>query len=34
VGSGSVDLLIQRRARFATVEVQNREGAVEVLTET
>jgi hypothetical protein len=34
VGSGSVDLLIQRRARFATVEVQNREGPVEVLTET
>jgi glycogen debranching enzyme len=34
VGSGSVDLLIQRRARFANVEVERREGAVEVLTET
>jgi glycogen debranching enzyme len=34
VGSGSVDFTIKRRARFATVEVERREGAVEVLTET
>ena len=34
VGSGSVDLLIQRRPRFATVEIERREGHVEVLTET
>jgi glycogen debranching enzyme len=34
VGNGSVDLLIERRARFATVEVQRSEGQVEVLTET
>jgi hypothetical protein len=26
--------MIQRRARFATVEVERREGTVEVLTET
>src|SRR5262245_31459990 len=34
VGRGSVDLFVQRRARFATVEVQSRQGPVEVLTET
>jgi len=34
VGSGSVDLFIQRRARFATIEVERREGPVEVFTET
>jgi glycogen debranching enzyme len=33
VGSGSVDLLIQRRTRFATIEIERREGPVEVLTE-
>ncbi|HSF57028.1 MAG TPA: amylo-alpha-1,6-glucosidase, partial [Candidatus Binatia bacterium] len=34
VGNGSVDLLIQRRPRFATIEIERREGHVEVLTET
>jgi glycogen debranching enzyme len=34
VGDGSVDLLIQRRPRYATVEVEGRIGDVEVLTET
>jgi glycogen debranching enzyme len=34
VGGGSVDLLIQRRTRFATIEIERREGPVEVLTET
>ncbi|MET0586498.1 MAG: amylo-alpha-1,6-glucosidase [Candidatus Binatia bacterium] len=34
VGTGSVDLLIHRRARYATVEIERREGSVEVSTET
>jgi glycogen debranching enzyme len=34
VGNGSVDFLIHRRARYATVEIERREGHVEVLTET
>jgi glycogen debranching enzyme len=34
VGDGSVDLLIQRRPRYATVEVEERTGDVEVFTET
>ena len=34
VGSGSVDLLIHRRARYATVEIERREGPVEISTET
>ena len=33
VGSGSVDLAIHRRARYATVEIDRREGDLEVLTE-
>jgi hypothetical protein len=33
VGSGSVDLVIHRRARYATVEIERREGALEVFTE-
>jgi glycogen debranching enzyme len=34
VGSGSADVLIHGRARYATVEIKRREGALEVLTET
>jgi glycogen debranching enzyme len=34
VGAGSVDVLLHRRARYATVEILRREGQVEVLTET
>jgi len=34
VGNGSVDLLVRRRARYATVEIERREGPVEVFTET
>jgi glycogen debranching enzyme len=34
VKEASVDLLIQRRARYATVEIERREGHVEVFTET
>ena len=34
VGTGSVDLRIHRRARYATVEIERREGSVEVSTET
>jgi hypothetical protein len=34
VGNGSVDLLIHRRARYVTVEIERREGLVEVFTET
>ena len=34
VKEASVDLLIQRRARYATVEIERREGQVEVFTET
>ena len=34
IGSGSVDVLIHGRTRYATVEIKRREGAVEVLTET
>ena len=34
VGDGCVDLLIQRRGGNATVEVQRREGEVEVFTES
>jgi hypothetical protein len=34
VGTGSVDLLIHRRARYATVEIERREGPVEISTET
>jgi hypothetical protein len=34
VGNGSVDLLIRRRARYATVEIERHEGLVEVFTET
>jgi glycogen debranching enzyme len=33
VGNGSVDLLVHRRARHAIVEVERREGSVEVFTE-
>ena len=29
----SVDLLIQRRARYATIEIERREGRIEVFTE-
>ena len=32
VGTGSVDLRIHRRARYATVEIERREGSVEVST--
>ena len=34
VGTGSVDLRIHRRARHATVEIERREGSVEVSPET
>jgi glycogen debranching enzyme len=34
VGDGSVDLLVRRRARYATVEIERREGPLEVFTET
>ena len=34
VGSGSVDILAHRRARYAIIEVQRQEDAVEVVTET
>jgi glycogen debranching enzyme len=34
VGTGSVDVLLHRRARYATVEIVRREGRVEVFTET
>jgi glycogen debranching enzyme len=34
VGEGSVDLLIHQRARYATVEIERREGPLEVFTET
>jgi hypothetical protein len=34
VGTGSVDLLSRPRGRCATIEIERREGAVEVLTET
>jgi len=34
VGDGSVDLLIHQRARYATVEIERREGPLEVFTET
>jgi glycogen debranching enzyme len=34
VGDGSVDLRIHRRARYATVEIERREGSVEVSIET
>jgi DNA-binding protein len=34
VGSGSVDVLLHRRARYATVEIVRREGRVDVFTET
>jgi glycogen debranching enzyme len=34
VGNGSVDLLIRRRARYATVEIERHEGLVEVFIES
>jgi glycogen debranching enzyme len=34
VGNGAVDLLIHRRSRYATVEIERHEGPVEVFTET
>jgi glycogen debranching enzyme len=34
VKGASVDLLIQRRARYATIEIERRDGHVEVFTET
>jgi glycogen debranching enzyme len=34
VGAGSVDVLLHRRARYATVEILRREGRVDVFTET
>jgi len=34
IGAGSVDVLIQRRAQHATVEIARREGQVELLIET
>jgi glycogen debranching enzyme len=34
VGDGSVDLLIHQRTRYATVEIERREGPLEVFTET
>ena len=33
VKNAYVDLLVQRRARYATVEIERREGQVEVFTE-
>ena len=33
VGNGSVDLMIHRRARYATVDIERRQGSVEVFTE-
>jgi len=33
VGAASVDVLITRRAQYATVQVERREGRVELLTE-
>ena len=33
VGSGAVDVLVHRRARYAIVEIEQRDGAVEVFTE-
>jgi glycogen debranching enzyme len=34
VGDASADLLIHQRARYATVEIERREGSLEVFTET
>jgi glycogen debranching enzyme len=34
VGEGAVDVMVHRRARHAVVEVEQRDGAVEVLTES
>jgi hypothetical protein len=34
VGEGAVDVTVHRRARHAVVEVEQRHGAVEVLTES
>src|SRR5262249_40976634 len=34
VANGSVDLLVHRRARYAVVEVERREGAVEIIIES
>jgi glycogen debranching enzyme len=34
VGTGTVDLLIHRHARYAAIEIERHEGAIEVFTET